>query len=103
METLLFLPPDTQLTKGTTWQSPINIGVQIPFASQGIAIASTVRKISENSISIGSTINVGSGLLPENIVRNKNGDILEYTLNKDLGVSSMTVAGVTATLTGFNP
>lgn len=103
MNSLLFLPPDVQITKGSVWESPINIGVQIPFTSKGIAISSTVRKVTENSVTVGSTINVGSGLLPENIVPNKNGDILEYTLTKDLGVSAMTVAGITATLTEFNP
>lgn len=103
MDAILFIPPDAQLTQQSQWDSTIDVGVQIPFSAGGIGIHSKVREFTDNSVTVGSSINMGTSLLPGNIQADKNGDILEYTLTKGVGVSSMTVAGVTATLTGFNP
>lgn len=103
MNAILFIPPDAQLTKTAEWDSTIDVGVQIPFAEGGIAIHSTIREYADDSVTVGSSINMGTSLLPGNIQADKNGDILQYTLTKGVGVSSMTIAGVKATLTGFNP
>lgn len=103
MNAILFIPPDSRLNQQVEWDSTIDVGVQIPFAAGGIAIHSKVREFTDDSVTIGSSINMGTSLLPGNVQADKNGDILEYTLTKEVGVSSMTIAGVKATLTGFNP
>ena len=103
MNAILFIPPDAQLTKTAQWDSTIDIGVQIPLAGSGIIVHSKVRDFTDDLVTIGSSINMGTSLLPGNIQADKNGDILEYTLTNEVGVSSMTIAGVKATLTGFNP
>ncbi len=103
IDAILFIPNDSKLTKDAVWDSTIDIGVQIPLVSDGIKVLSKVRTLTENTITIGSSINMGASFLPGTVTPDKNGDILQYTLTKGVGVSSMTMAGVTATLTGFNP
>lgn len=103
MNAILFIPNDSKLTKDAVWDSTIDIGVQIPLVAEGIKIVSKVRSLTDNTFTVGSSINMGTSLLPGTVTPDKNGDILQYTLTKEVGVSSMTIAGVTATLTGFNP
>lgn len=103
MESILFIPPDSQLSKTAQWDSTVNIGVQIPLVGDGITIHSKVQDYADSTITIGSSINIGTSMLPGNITPDKNGNILEYALTKGVGASSLTVAGVKATLVGFNP
>ena len=103
MNAILFIPHDSTLTKDAQWDSTIDIGVQIPLSAEGIKVHSKIRTVTDETITVGSSINMGTSLLPGVVTPDSNGDILQYTLTKGVGVKSMTIAGVTATLTGFNP
>lgn len=88
VDSILLIPNGKELTNGQSWTSTIDLGIQIPFlSSNGVTIKSTVEKATNQSATIASTLDLGS--LPANLSPIGNGKILEYTLTKGIGISSL--------------
>ncbi len=103
VDSILLIPSTKELTKGQTWTSNIDIGMQIPFlGDKGITIKSTVEKVTDISATISSTLDLGS--IPASMSPVGSGKILEYTLVKGIGISELKVTagkGFNVTLARF--
>lgn len=102
-DSIMLIPNASILQKGSEWTSTIDLGIQ------GITVKSNVEKITDQTIDVASTLDLGA--IPANLSPVGNGKILEYTLTKGIGISTLkfligkdgkTSSGFDVTLVGYS-
>ncbi|OGK19651.1 hypothetical protein A3D80_01950 [Candidatus Roizmanbacteria bacterium RIFCSPHIGHO2_02_FULL_40_13b] len=97
---VLLISTNDTLKVNSSWESPIDINLKIPFIStDGVKVVSTVEKQVGDTLTISSKLILGS--IPEGLSPIKNGKVIEYQLQKNVGIKSLKfLVGESASATG---